>query len=376
VRLEDPARFTLPGLLRERARLSPDAVALRLKEFGIWRESTWAEYLERVREFALGLHDLGFRAEDKLAVIADNIPEWVYAELGAQTLGGVSVGVYQSSVPAEVAYMLDYTDARVVVAEDQEQVDKLLEIREQIPKVEYVVYCDPRGMRPYLGDPWFCPFAGVLERGRMLHSERPTLFDELLERGRPDDVAHFSSTSGTTGKPKAVMLTHRNYVAMASSLASIDPLEPGDDYLSFLPLAWIGEQMMTIGTALVTGAVANFPEEVETAMGDLREVGPRVMFSPPRVWEGIRSDLWVRVEESYPPNRWAYRRLLEWGLEAADYRLRSRRCRGECDCGPGSRRRSCSGPSRTTSASCGCGGPTPAGRPWDRTCSASTTPWA
>jgi long-chain acyl-CoA synthetase len=190
--------------------------------------------------------------------------------------------------------------------------------------VEFVIYDDPRGMRSYQGDPWFLTFEQVLEKGRTVEREQPNLFGELLAMGDPNDVCHFSSTSGTTGKPKAVMLMHKNYIAMAEGLSSIDPLEFGDDYLSFLPLAWIGEQMMTVGMALVTGCVVNFPEEVETAMSDLREIGPRVMFSPPRVWEGIQSDIWVKIEESYPINRALYKTMLAWGLEAADYRLQSK----------------------------------------------------
>jgi long-chain acyl-CoA synthetase len=220
--------------------------------------------------------------------------------------------------------MLEYTDTKIVFAENQEQVDKLLEIREQLPMVEFVIYDDPRGMRSYQGDPWFLTFEQVLEKGRTVEREQPNLFGELLAMGDPNDVCHFSSTSGTTGKPKAVMLMHKNYIAMAEGLSSIDPLEFGDDYLSFLPLAWIGEQMMTVGMALVTGCVVNFPEEVETAMSDLREIGPRVMFSPPRVWEGIQSDIWVKIEESYPINRIFYKTMLGWGLEAADYRLQSK----------------------------------------------------
>jgi long-chain acyl-CoA synthetase len=320
--IPNPESLTLPQLLKKRAEMHPNAVALRLKEFGIWQETTWSTYLERVKLFALGVYSLGLRRDDKLAVIADNIPEWCYAELGTQSIGAISVGIYQSSVPSEIEYMLEYCDVRIVVAEDQEQVDKLLEIRERLPKVEYVIYEDPRGMRPYQGDPWFLSFEQVLERGRTVARENPTLFDDLLAQGRPEDVCHFSSTSGTTGKPKAVMLMHRNYIAMAAGLNSIDPLQNGDDYLSFLPLAWIGEQMMTLGMALVTGSVVNFPEEVETAMSDLREIGPRVMFSPPRVWEGIQSDIWVKIQETYPLNRWLYQRLLNWGLEAADYRLK------------------------------------------------------
>ena len=320
----NPGHHTLPQLLAKRVQMHPNAVAIRQKEFGIWQEITWAMYLERVRHFALGLYALGLRREDKLAVIADNIPQWFYAELGAQSLGAISVGVYQSSVPSEIAYMLEYTEARIVMAEDQEQVDKLLEIREQLPRVEFVIFEDSRGMRPYQGDPWFLSFEQVIEKGKNLERENPQLFTELLEMGKPEDVCHFSSTSGTTGKPKAVMLTHRNYIAMATSLSAIDPLEFGDDYLSFLPMAWIGEQMMSVGMALVNGAVVNCPEEVETAMSDLREIGPRVMFSPPRVWEGIQSDIWVKIEETYALNRAVYKRLLQWGLEAADYRLKSK----------------------------------------------------
>jgi long-chain acyl-CoA synthetase len=324
MKLDHPTNFTLPQLLKQRADLHPNTTALRLKEFGIWQETTWGSYLERVKHFALGLYTLGLRREDKMAVIADNIPQWLYAELGAQSLGAISVGVYQSSVPSEMAYMLEYTDCKIVIAENQEQVDKLLEIREQIPMVEFVIYNDPRGMRPYQGDPWFLSFEAVLEKGKNLERENKTLFDDLLAMGQPDDVCHFSSTSGTTGKPKAVMLMHKNYIAMAVGLSSIDPLEFGDDYISFLPLAWIGEQMMSVGMALVTGCVVNFPEEIETAMSDLREIGPRVMFSPPRVWEGIQSEIWVKIQETYPLNRFIYKKLLAWGLEAADYRLQSK----------------------------------------------------
>jgi long-chain acyl-CoA synthetase len=324
MKLEHPTDFTLPQLLKRRADLHPNAVALRLKEFGIWQETTWGTYLSRVKHFALGLYALGLRREDKMAVIADNIPEWLYAELGAQSLGAISVGVYQSSVPSEMAFMLEYTDCKIVIAENQEQVDKLLEIREQIPAVEFVIYHDPRGMRPYGGDPWFLSFETVLERGKNFERENVGLFEELLAMGRPEDVCHFSSTSGTTGKPKAVMLMHKNYIAMAAGLSSIDPLEFGDDYISFLPLAWIGEQMMSVGMALLVGCVVNFPEEIETAMSDLREIGPRVMFSPPRVWESIQSEIWVKIQETYPLNRWFYKKLLSWGLEAADYRLQSK----------------------------------------------------
>ena len=184
MKLENPTTFTMPQLLEQRAKLHPNAVALRLKEYGIWQEITWGAYRDRVKHFALGLHSLGFRIEDKLAVIADNIPEWCYAELGAQAVGGISVGIYQSSVPSEMTYMLEYTDTKIVFAENQEQVDKLLEIREQVPKVEFVIYDDPRGMRSYQGDPWFLTFEQVLERGRTVEREQPVLFGEWITPGQ------------------------------------------------------------------------------------------------------------------------------------------------------------------------------------------------
>ncbi|HFB39235.1 MAG TPA: long-chain fatty acid--CoA ligase, partial [Oceanithermus sp.] len=173
-------------------------------------------------------------------------------------------------------------------------------------------------------DSWFLSFKAAMELGAAHRREHPDAFEARLEKGRPEDVAHFSLTSGTTGKPKAAMIMHKNLIHMGVALQEIDPVQPTDDYLSFLPLAWIGEQMMTVGMGLTGGFAVNFPEEVETAMSDLKEIGPHVMFSPPRVWEGIQSRIWVDISESYRFNRWVYERLLKIGYRAADYRMRGR----------------------------------------------------
>ncbi|WP_337844994.1 long-chain fatty acid--CoA ligase [Thermus sp.] len=316
-------RYTLPQLLRLRALEEGDRVALREKDLGIWNEITYAQYYEKVLLFAHGLLSLGFNPGDRMAIIADNIPEWLYAELGAQTVRGISVGVYQSSLPPEIAYMLTYTGARVVLAEDQEQVDKLYEIRNEIPHVRHVIYEDEKGMGSYR-DPWLLSFEEVLERGREHRKKNPEAVEKFLLSASPEEVCHLSSTSGTTGRPKAAMLRHRNMVHMGVALQEVDPLEPTDDYLSFLPLAWIGEQMMSVAMALTGGFAVNFPEEVETAMQDLKEIGPHVMFSPPRVWEGIQSNIFVRISESPRFNRFVYERLLRVGYRAADYRMRGR----------------------------------------------------
>lgn len=319
----DLKRYTLPQLLRLRAEKEGERVALREKEYGIWNEITYAEYYEKVLLFAHGLLSLGFNPGERLAIIADNIPEWLYAELGTQAVRGISVGVYQSSLPSEIAYMLSYTGASVVFAEDQEQVDKLYEVRNEIPQVRQVIYEDPKGMRGYR-DPWLLSFEELLERGREHRRAHPEAVEKLLLEASPEEVCHLSSTSGTTGRPKAAMLRHRNLIHMGVALQEVDPLLPTDDYLSFLPLAWIGEQMMSVAVALTGGFAVNFPEEVETAMQDLKEIGPHVMFSPPRIWESIQSQIWVRISESPAFNRFVYERLLGVGYRAAEYRMRGR----------------------------------------------------
>ncbi|MDQ7028982.1 MAG: long-chain fatty acid--CoA ligase [Ardenticatenia bacterium] len=308
---------TLPKLLVANAQRFGDRVALREKEFGIWQTLSWAEYLDRVRAFSLGLIRLGLQRGDKIAIIGDNRPEWVIAELAAQSAGAISMGVYQDAVAAEVQYLVDFSDARFVIAEDQEQVDKLLEVWEQLPKAEYIIYYDPRGMRHY-NYPFLFDFQEVESLGRAHHREHPNLFQDNVERTRAEDVAIFSTTSGTTGKPKLAMLTHRNLTSMARHLIEVDPLEPRDEYLSFLPLAWIGEQMMSVATALVVGFTVNFPEEPETVRENLREIGPHVMFSPPRIWESLVSEIQVKIEDTTRLKRALYEWAMRVGYRMAD----------------------------------------------------------
>lgn len=316
--------YTLPQLLKLRAEQEGEHVALRQKDFGVWNQVTYRDYYQQVMAFAAGLLALGFKPGERLAIVADNIPEWLYAELAAQALGGISVGVYPSSLPHEIAYVVSYTGANFVLAEDQEQVDKLIEIRGEIPSVRKVIYEDPRGMRAYADEPWITGFKQVRELGLEYAQKNPGAVEALLAQGKPEDICHLSLTSGTTGRPKAAMLRHRNLVHMGVALQQVDPLKPTDDYVSFLPLAWIGEQMMSVGMALAGGFAVNFPEALETAMQDLKEIGPHVMFSPPRVWEGVQSQIWVRISETYALNRWLYYRMLRVGLRAAEFRMRGK----------------------------------------------------
>lgn len=321
---QDYLDLTIPQLLRLRAAEFGDKAALREKEMGVWRSYSWLSYLEMVRCSGLGLLALGFTRGDKLAILSDNIPETLFLAIGAQAVGGVSTAVYQTSLPEEIAGILDYLQATVVFCSDQEQVDKLVEVRHKLPGVARVIYEDPRGMREYGSDPWFMAVEELYRLGEERHRLEPQRFDQLLAQGRPDEVCHLCLTSGTTGLPKGAMLTHRNYINMGLQLTEVDPLEESDEYLSFLPFAWIGEQMNSFGVALVSGITVNFPESVETAMEDLQEIGPHFMFGAPRIYEAIRAKIWLKINESYRFNRLLYNFFMNIGEKAAGYRMSGR----------------------------------------------------
>lgn len=301
---------TFPRLLERNASLFGDRkVAMREKEFGIWQEFSWREYREQVKYFSLGLVTLGLSRGDKVAIIGDNRPEWVWAEVAVQAAGAVPLGLYQDSTLKEVAYVIDHSDASFVIAEDQEQVDKILDMKEQLPKVRFVIYSDPRGLRGYQ-EPHLLDFRVVQNSGRDLDRRQPGLYERNVEETRSVDLAFICYTSGTTGFPKGAMLSFRNLLGMAASLLEVDPKGEEDEFVSFLPLAWIGEQMMCVSSALLTGFAVNFPERPETVQENIREIGPTIMFSPPRIWENMTSTVQVKVMDA----SWLKRRLYEWAL--------------------------------------------------------------
>lgn len=304
---------TFPELLFARAAEHPQAIAMQEKRYGVWQPLTWAQYARRVREFALGLAGLGIGRGDVVAVLGDNRPEWLITELAVQCLGGAVVGVYPTSVGEEILHVLSLAEVRVVVVEDQEQVDKLIRLKDQLPKLATVVYYDPRGLAGY-PQPYLERFTDIEAAGAEQANARPAWLDDRVALVGPDDTAIICTTSGTTARPKLAELSHANLIAMAEHLAEIDPLRPGYRYVSFLPLAWIGEQMLAVGFGLRHGLTLSFPEDAATQRTDLREIAPDVMFSPPRIWESMLSDVQVRVDEA----GWLKRHVFGWAYEVGD----------------------------------------------------------
>ncbi len=319
-----PAADTLPGLLVRRARRHPNGIALREKEFGIWQELTWAQFLTRVRAFALGLAGLGVGKGDRIAIVGDNRPEWVIAELAAQAIGALPLGLYQDSIADELARLLGAAEARVIVAEDQEQVDKVLEVRDSAPELERIIHYDPRGLHDYRA-PGLVSFEKVEEIGAEAHRESPGDFARRLSRISAGDTALLCTTSGTTSVPKLAMLSHANLTAMAAQLCEVDPMAPGDEFVSFLPLAWIGEQMVGVASALHAGFTVNYPEETSTVRNDMREIGPAFLMSPPRIWENMVSDIQVMADDTTPLKGWLYRWAMREGANAAEARAQAAR---------------------------------------------------
>ncbi len=313
--------YSIPQLLRWRVKNSPKRPALKEKDFGIWNTYTWEDYYDYVRKTALGLKAIGLGKGDTIAIISDNIPEVLFSAIGGHCLGAISAGIYQTSMPHEIAQILGYLKVSVVFCDNQEQVDKVLDVRDQIPNVKKVIFEDPRGMRNYMSDDWFIDITDLYKLGEEEHAKDPDLFESLVDQGKPDDVCHLCLTSGTTGLPKGTKLTHKNYINMGLQLTEVDPLEPTDEYVSFLPFAWIGEQMNSFGVAMATGITLNFPESVETAMADLKEIGPHFMFGAPRIYETIRSEIWLKIDQSYWLNKLIYNYFIDVGLKAANLKM-------------------------------------------------------
>jgi len=316
-----PKELTIPKLFFQKAtQYGNDRVAMREKEFGIWRPITWQDYLDNVKYLALGLIRLGLEDGDKVSMIGDNRPEGLWAEMATLCARGVGVWLFQDCLIDEVRYIVDHSDTKFLFGEGQEEVDKALSIYDECPKLKKIIWDDPKGMRNYHED-CLISLKEVQQLGRELDQEKPHVFEETIRKGHGEEIALLFYTSGTTSLPKGALLTHHNMLSMGKHLMMVDPCNDSDDYVSYLPFAWIGEQMMSISCGLQIGYTVNFPEEPETAQENIREIGPNVMFAPPRMYEQMTRSVQVK----YLDATWIKRKFYEFstyvGYKVADLKF-------------------------------------------------------
>ena len=309
------AADTYPKLLRLNAREFGGEIALREKDLGLWKPFTWSDYQRRVQDFALGMVELGIIRGDVIGIIGDNRPDWVSAEIAAHALRALSLGLYRDVLDEEAAYLLNYGEAKLVFAEDEEQVDKLLGLADRAPSLKHIVYSDPRGLRKY-DDPRLMSANQLAAMGRARAAREAGLYDALVDATRGEDVAILCTTSGTTSHPKLAMLAPGRVLRHCATYLAFDPKGPDDEYVSVLPLPWIMEQVYVLGKALLCRMKVNFVEEPETMMNDFREIAPTFVLFAPRVWEAIAADVRARVMDSSALKQSLYELGMKAGLSA------------------------------------------------------------
>ena len=290
-------RTTFPQLLLNHAAQRPTAAAMREKEYGIWQTTTWGDMLALVQNLACGLHQAGLKRHEHMIVVGSNRPRLYATMLAAQSLGAIPVPLYQDAVGSECVFPINNADVRFAVVEDQEQVDKMLEIREQCPQLQHVFYDDPRGLRNY-DEPGLAAVDELVAAGKVFAQVHPQFFETEVKQAQPDDVAAMFFTSGTTGNPKGVVHTHNTLLNRADVGARFDKLGPTDEVLAYLPPAWIGQNIFSYAQWLAAGYVVNCPESAATVTIDLKEVGPTYYFAPPRVFEGLLTSVMIRMEDA------------------------------------------------------------------------------
>ncbi|MBR0694910.1 long-chain fatty acid--CoA ligase [Bradyrhizobium lablabi] len=306
---------TYPKMLRLNAKEHGNEIALREKDLGLWREFTWNDYHTRTHDFALGMIELGLGRGDVVGIIGDNRPDWVAAEIASHAIGAMSLGLYRDVLDEEAAYLLSYGEAKLVFAEDEEQVDKLLGLADRVPNLKHIVYSDPRGMRKY-DDARLMEASKLTAMGRERAAREPGLYDRLVDETRGEDVAILCTTSGTTANPKLAMLAAGRVLRHCATYLAFDPKGPDDEYVSVLPLPWIMEQVYALGKGLLSRMKVNFVEEPDTMMNDFREIAPTFVLFAPRVWESIAADVRAGVMDASPLKQKLYDLGMRTGLAA------------------------------------------------------------
>ena len=308
---------TLPKILRYRSVSMPDTVALRDKDLGIWNEITWKQYNNNVSYLALALSKRGFKTGDVIGLIGDNKPSWLYFELAAQAVGGMSLGIYRDTLDEEVGYLINAAKVNFVYAEDQEQVDKILAIKRPKNNQITMFYEDSRGLKE-LNDPHIVDMLELMNEGQAIANKTPNKYNQMIDKVSDKQDAILCTTSGTTSNPKLAMLPGGKFVEHVLRYLNVDPKTDTDEYVSVLPFPWIMEQIYGVGFNIIGGMKVNFPERPETAMEDLREVGPTFMLGAPRLWEQIAADMRSRILDAPKITQWLFNVMVDRGLKAVD----------------------------------------------------------
>ncbi len=314
---------TLPKLFLRNVNQYRDRVALREKDLGIWKRVTWGDYYEHVRDFAMGLKALGFEPGDKVAILGDNCCEWIYADLAAQSLLGITVGIYPTDVASQVKYILKNSDSKFVVARDQEQVDKVLQVKDELPLLKKVIVIDMKGLRRYK-NPLIISFKETEKMGRALHEQMPQFFQENIHSTQAEEVAIIVYTSGTTGDPKGAMISHKGMISMVRGLSQILDFRSSDSVVSVLPLCHIAERMFSLIFPMYVGYTVNFAESVNTLQEDMKEISPAAFLNVPRIWEKMHSNIMIRMQDAIFFKRWVFKAMVPIGKRVSRYRLENK----------------------------------------------------
>ncbi len=311
---------TIPKLFLRNKYRYQNKVALREKDLGIWQRVTWRDYWNHVCFFALGLKRLGLKKGDKVSILGDNCREWLYADMAAQCSSAITVGIYPTDVAFQVKYILENSESRFVVAKDQEQVDKILEVKNDLPLLKKIIVVDMKGLRRYR-DPMIISFKEVEAIGEAFHKKHPDLFEEMVRNTRAEDIGIIVYTSGTTGQPKGAMISQKNMISMIRGLSQVLNFRPSDSFVSALPLCHIAERMFSLIFPMWAGCTVNFAESVVTLQEDLREISPTVFLNVPRIWEKIHSNIMIRMEDAVFFKRWIFKAMMPIGERVAEYKL-------------------------------------------------------
>jgi len=315
---------TIPKLIKRNYERWPGRTAMAMKNFGVWQRYRWHGYYHKVKYFSLGLISLGLEPGDVVCIIGDNEPEWFWSEFATQAARGIVTGIFVDSIPSEVKYTAEQSGAKFAVVNDQEQTDKFLEIKDELPALKKVIYWDPKGLRNY-DDPILISFADVLQLGQEYEKSHQQLFEQNVAQAKGTDTAFIYYTSGTTGLPKGAVLTHQALINTAQAFVDRYPLAENDDLISNFPAAWVGDSFFATIPHLLSGARLNFPEEPETIAEDTREVGPNFAIYGPRQWESLVRDIQVKMLDAHPLKRFIYRLFMPVGYKMADFHFTNKR---------------------------------------------------